>query len=262
MNILFLGDIAGRPGREALQKTLPQLREKHKINWVFANGENLAHGKGITLATAQQMRNAGVDFLTSGNHIWTKNGKDTIEKEADFIIRPANYPAGAPGRGYAIVSAGGKKILIINLNGRVFFRENFDCPFRKLDEILEETKNEKPDLILLDFHAEATSEKRAMGFYADGRVSAAIGTHTHIQTSDNEILPKGTAYITDAGMVGVKHSVLGVKKEISIENFLFQMNRTMEISDEKLVEICGVILKEKSGKIVSIDRIRETVDIS
>lgn len=263
MNILFLGDIVGRPGREAAGKILPELKEKYKIDFTIANGENLADGSGITKKTVEEIKKSGVDILTSGNHIWKKKDALEIVSQSDpFVLRPANYPQGIPGRGWKIARAGAQSVLVANLIGRIFMREQFDCPFRKLDEILRESKPFSPDIIIVDFHAEATSEKRAFGFFADGRVSAVIGTHTHIQTSDEEILAGGAAYITDAGMAGAKKSVLGVKTEESIKNFLTQMGKKLEVEkDEKIAEVCGVILEIESGKAVSIKRIREIVDI-
>lgn len=263
MNILFLGDIVGRPGREAVKKILPELKNRFDADLIIANGENLAHGKGVTKNSAEEMRKAGIDLLTSGNHIWRKKDMFSLAEEKDpFVLRPANYPEGVPGKGWKILQAGAYNVLIVNLIGRVFMREDFDCPFRKFDEILKETERFSPDAIIVDFHAEATSEKRGFGFYADGKAAAVLGTHTHIQTSDEQILPKGTAYITDLGMAGALDSILGVKKEDALNNFLFQTSQPMEVADLNQIEICGAILKFEGKKVKSIERIREVVDIN
>lgn len=263
MNILFIGDIVGRSAREAVVKVLPHLKEKFKIDLVIANGENLANGSGITKKTVEEIKSAGLNLLTSGNHIWKKKDAFDIANEKDtFVLRPANYPQGVPGKGWKIIQVGSSSVMIINLIGRVFMKEQFDCPFRKLDDIIKETQMLYPDIIIVDFHAEATSEKRAFGFYADGKVSAVLGTHTHIQTSDNQILPKGTAYITDVGMAGAQESVLGVKVDESIKNFLYQMGQKLEVEKEKSpIEINAVVLKFEGKKIIEIERIMEIVDI-
>lgn len=261
-NILFLGDIIGRSGREAVKKVLPELKSRYNIDLAIANGENIAHGKGVTIKAAEEMRKAGIDLLTSGNHIFKKKDALSFLAERDpFVLRPANYPDGVPGKGYKLMQIGAKSALIINLAGRVFMKEDFDCPFRKLDFILKETKAQSPDIIIVDFHAEASSEKKAFGLYADGKVSAVLGTHTHIQTADEQILPKGTAFISDAGMCGSKYSVLGVKAEDAIKGFLYQMHQGLEISEENPIEICGIALKIEENKVETIERIREVVDI-
>jgi len=262
MNILFFGDIIGRPGREAIKKMLPELKVRYDADLVIANGENIAHGKGVTNKTVEEMKEAGIDIMTSGNHIWSKkDALGIVEQKHPFVLRPANYPKGVPGKGYCLLRFGAYSILIINLIGRVFMHEDFDCPFRGLDAILEETKVLSPDIIIVDFHAEATSEKRSMGIYADGKVSAVLGTHTHVQTSDEQILPKGTAYITDIGMVGPMQSVLGVSAGDAIKGFLYQMYQGLGIANENKIEICGVSLSINENKVKTIERIRETVDI-
>ncbi len=259
MKILFLGDIVGRPGREAVGKILPKLQERIGIDFTIANGENLARGIGITQGSVDEIKDYGVDLLTSGNHIWKrKQAFDIVAQNDPFVLRPANYPQGVPGKGWKIIEVKGKKLIVMNLSGRVFMDENLDCPFRALDQILDETKNLKADAIIVDFHAEATSEKRAMGFYAKGRVSAILGTHTHVQTADEMIFSEGTAYISDVGMVGGKDSILGVKPEQSLNNFLYQIKPNFEVAEGE-VEVCGVILEIEEGKAISIKRIRETV---
>lgn len=260
MKILFIGDIVGRSGREAVKKILPSFVKKHEVDFVIANGENLAHGKGMTPNSYKEMVEAGVDYFTSGNHIFSK--KDFIpelDNKKIKVLRPANYPEDVPGRGYEIAEVGSQKLVIINLMGRVFFAQDIDCPFRKLDQILK-----KIDLknipIVVDFHAEATSEARAFGFFTDGKVSAVIGTHTHIPTADEQILKKGTAYISDVGMVGVKESILGVDKEIILEKFLTQMSIHHEIPEEGEVEFNTVLIDiDRKGKAKKIERIRNFV---
>ena len=264
MKILFIGDIVGRPGREAVQKILPNLVKKEEIDFVIANGENLAHGKGMTEKTYLEMKEAGIDCFTSGNHIWAK--KEFIPYLSDKnikVLRPANYPPQAPGRGYQIFEVGTNKLVVISLMGRVFFPVDLDCPFRKLDEILDELKESlqpttyKLTPIIIDFHAEATSEKRSFGFYAQKRVSAVLCTHTHIPSADEEILGNQTAYISDVGMVGPHDSVLGVEKELIVQKFLDQILTRHEIAEGE-VEFNAVLLEiDRKGRAKSIKRVRE-----
>ena len=223
MNILFIADIMGEPGRRVVEKRLPLLREKHSIGFIIANCENAAGGFGITPKVAQDLLSFGIDALTSGNHIWDK--KEIVEyiDRGDRLIRPANFPPGAPGPGSAVYeSESGVKIGVLNLMGRVFM-VNLDCPFRRAKEEAEKLKGRGADIIIVDFHAEATSEKIALARHIDGTVAAVLGTHTHVQTADEKILPKGTAYITDAGMTGPHDSVIGVTPELAINRFLTQM---------------------------------------
>ncbi|HQE67654.1 MAG TPA: TIGR00282 family metallophosphoesterase, partial [Bacillota bacterium] len=218
MNILFIGDVVGRPGRNYLCTNLKRLVEENNIDFVIINGENSAGGVGITRSTYDELLGMGADIITLGNHSWAK--KEVLEfiEDAERLIRPANYPEGTPGKGFRIAEKAGKRIAVINLSGRVFM-DCIDCPFKAADKILNELKNEA-DVIIVDFHAEATSEKLAMGWYLDGRVHAVLGTHTHVQTSDERILPGGTAYITDVGMTGPIDSILGVEKETVIRKFI------------------------------------------
>jgi len=218
LRILFLGDIVGRPGRRAVKEMLPSLKEKYKPHLIIANGENAAGGNGITEEAAQELYDAGIDILTMGNHVWDRKEIYNFIDHDERIVRPANYPPGAPGRGFMIVPVQDYSVGIINLSGRVFLPP-LDCPFRSIDRLLPQLQQET-SLILIDFHAEATSEKVAFGWYVDGRVTAVIGTHTHIQTADARILPKGTGYITDVGMTGPRDSVLGVKLEAVLKKFL------------------------------------------
>ena len=258
MRILVIGDIIGSPGRRATKEAIRQIKNEQKIDCVIANGENLSHGIGMTKKNFEEMREAGIDFFTSGNHILKKPDIfPEMEKKKVRIIRPANFPPGVPGRGWTIVtSASGAKIAVINLLGRVFMRYNVDCPFRSLKEIVQEAKK-VTDIIVVDFHAEATSEKMAMGFFMDGEVSAVVGTHTHIQTADEKILPKGTAYITDLGMTGAYDSVIGQKKEIIIQRFLTSMPLKFEIATDN-VWLHGAVISvdEKTGRAQQITRIQ------
>lgn len=218
MRILFLGDIVGRPGRRAVREMLPALKEKYEPHLIIANGENAAGGNGITEEAAQELYDAGIDILTMGNHVWDRKEIYNFIDRDERIVRPANYPPGTPGQGFTVVSVQDVKVGIVNLSGRVFLPP-LECPFRSIDQILPLVQQET-SLILVDFHAEATSEKVAFGWYVDGRVTAVIGTHTHIQTADERILPGGTGYITDVGMTGPRDSVLGVKLEAVLKKFL------------------------------------------
>ena len=233
MNILCIGDIVGKPGRDFIHARLSKLIKEYEVDFVIANGENCAHGVGITKNTYDELVYAGVDVITLGNHTWAK--KEVIEFIEDKlnIIRPANFPINNPGRGYTIVEKAGKRIAVINLVGRVYM-ESYDCPFRKMDEILAKIENQA-DMIIVDFHAEATSEKLAMGWYLDGKVTAVFGTHTHVQTSDERLLPEGTAYITDVGMTGPYNSILGVNKDIVIKKFVTLMPGKFEVAEGKAV---------------------------
>ncbi|QQR83347.1 YmdB family metallophosphoesterase [Candidatus Peregrinibacteria bacterium] len=223
MIILVIGDITGRPGRTVTAKAIQQLKKEHSIDLVIANGENLAHGTGMTPRTYDELREAGVDFFTSGNHILKKLEVIPLLEAKDVrVLRPLNFPPGNPGQGATVLSVGGKRLLIVNLIGRVFMPQHYDCPFRAIDALLSEYESEPLDGILVDFHAEATSEKIAMKHYLDGRVAALWGTHTHVPTADADVTSQGLAYITDVGMVGPKHSVIGVKADTIIESLLTQ----------------------------------------
>jgi len=220
IKILFFGDIVGRAGRQAITQVLPEMKKEFKPDLTIANAENLAHGVGITPKTLDECQSAGINFFTSGNHVWKKPDVEKIFAKADApLIRPANYPEDMPGAGYQTVLAGTSPILVINLNGIVFIEEEFTDPFQAVDEILSRHTNSGLAGIIVDFHAEATSEKVAFGWHVNGRVSAVIGTHTHIPTADERILSDGTAYITDVGMVGPRDEVLGVDKSVIIHNF-------------------------------------------
>ena len=255
VKLLFIGDVIGQPGRDALSRELHRIVDRHRVDLVIANGENAAGGFGLTAETAQELFKCGVQLITSGNHIWDK--KDALEyiKREERIVRPANYPEGTPGRGATIVrTPGGVKIGILNLEGRVFMN-NLDCPFRCADREIAKLK-EETQIIFVDFHAEATSEKVSLGWYLDGRVCAVIGTHTHVQTADERILTAGTAYLTDAGMTGAFDSVIGVKKEEAIMKFLTQRPSKFEVA-KKDIRINGAVIEvdEKSGLSLGIERI-------
>ncbi|ABO50438.1 metallophosphoesterase [Desulforamulus reducens MI-1] len=255
MRVLMIGDIVGRPGRRAILDNLQALRKELNIDFVIANGENAAGGHGITKEIAKQLFATGVDVFTMGNHVWNKKEIIAyIEKERK-IIRPANYPPGTPGAGYNIYETNsGHSIAVINISGRIFMQE-LDCPFRKIDKILEEI-NSKTNLIFVDFHAEATSEKVAMGWYLDGRVTALCGTHTHVQTADERILPKGSAYITDIGMTGPRDSVIGVSTNLVIEKFMTQMPRRFEVAETDYQLNAVVIdVNPDNGIATNIERI-------
>lgn len=250
MKLLVIGDIIGKPGRQAAKRAVKEIRKNHKIDLIIANGENLAHGLGMTKKTFDEMCEGGIDFFTSGNHILKRPEIfPEMEKKNAKVIRPANFPPGNPGKGYQIITKKGKKFLIINLNGRVFMDHDYDCPFRIIDQILKDHRKTKLDGILVDFHAEATSEKIAMKHYLDGRVSALVGTHTHVPTADPEVTEKGLAYITDIGMVGPTDSVIGVEKENILESFLKQTSFKLEVADGRC--IFNAVMIEISGRCSS-----------
>ncbi len=254
MNILFIGDIVGKPGRRAVKALLPGLRGKLKVDLVVANCENAAGGFGITQKTVDELFSSGIDLMTSGNHIWDKKEALTILPKEDRILRPLNYPPGVPGRGSILYSVNDCKVGVVNLSGRVFMGL-MDCPFRAIDEELDRLMA-NTSVILVDFHAEATSEKLAMAHYLDGRVTALLGTHTHVQTADEQVLPKGTAYITDVGMTGPQMSVIGVKSDIVIEKFLTQMPKKFDTAGGGWMFSAVVVeADEKTGKALSIKRL-------
>lgn len=258
MNILFIGDVCGRPGRSALKKVLVELKDEFQTDLVIANIENASSGKGVTEENYRDLKNLGIDCFTSGNHIWSqKEAVPILENSREVLIRPANFPPATPGRGVWTGQFGSTKVAVMNLMGRVFMRDLLDDPFRLADVLIKEYADH---LIIIDFHAEATSEKRAFGFYVDGRVAAVIGTHTHVPTADAQILPKGTAYITDVGYVGPQQSVLGVDKDIIIQNFLTSRGEKHDIASGD-AELGAVIMKSEGLKITSIEHIRRIVEL-
>ena len=257
MRILFIGDIVGEPGRHALKELLPVIVKKQKIDFVTVNAENVAGGSGITPAMADELFSYGIDVITSGDHIWKrKEILDHIQTD-NRLLRPANYPPGAPGFGSTVVkSASGTNVGVINLMGRVFMQP-LECPFRTAKQEIDKLKD-KARIMVVDMHAEATSEKIALGYFLDGIVSAVIGTHTHVQTADEKILDGGTAFISDAGMTGAFDGVIGRKKEQILVRFLTQMPAKFEMAEGD-IQLHGVIIDidEKTGRANSIRRVQE-----
>jgi len=251
--ILAIGDVIGKPGRKALSQLLPGLRRQYGLDLIIVNGENAAGGIGVTVATAKEMLDAGADVLTSGNHIWMHREIYPYLDSEMPILRPLNYPHNVPGRGHIIIG----KVAVVNLIGRVFIGD-FDNPFHAVDKLLASLK---PKIIIVDFHAEATSEKVAMGRYLDGRVSAVLGTHTHVGTTDTQILPKGTAYVSDIGMTGPLDSVIGDDAEAAIERFLTSMPHRLSVGKGKTA-LNGILVEvdDDTGKALSIERIYREVE--
>ncbi|MCL4534157.1 MAG: TIGR00282 family metallophosphoesterase [Bacteroidetes bacterium] len=250
MRILMVGDVVGRPGRRGVQRYLPELCQQHRVDFVIANGENAAGGRGITPATAAELFSAGVDVITTGNHVWDqKESRDYLAQDV-LVIRPLNYPQGVPGRGSLVH----KGVRVVNLTGRVFL-DPVDSPFQAIDRLLEENDAQSP-IIIVDFHAEASSEKQALAWYLDGRVSAVLGTHTHVPTADGRVLPKGTAYVGDVGMVGPWNSIIGAKPEPVISHFLTQLPAHFDIADGPIVFNAVLIeIDPLSGGAISIERL-------
>jgi len=255
IRILFVGDIVGKPGRLAVRKLLPRLVGSEEIDFVIANAENGAGVAGLTPKVADELLENGVDLLTSGNHIWRKKEIEPYLKESPRALRPANYPAGLVGKGHTILdTAGGTAIGVINLEGRVFMSP-LECPFKVGDELVSRL-SEKTKIIVIDFHAEATSEKQALGWYFDGRVSAVMGTHTHVQTADEQIRESGTAYITDVGMTGAMDSIIGIRKEEAIAQLITQTPKKFTPAKGS-IELQGVLIdvSPQSGRTERIERI-------
>ncbi|MDD5040485.1 MAG: TIGR00282 family metallophosphoesterase [Patescibacteria group bacterium] len=241
--VLFFGDIVGKPGRKALAAVLPELKKTYQPTVVIANAENLGHGVGVTRKTLEECQHAGVDLFTSGNHIWKKPEVYEIFEKGDVpLIRPANFPGDQPGSGHTVISLGSYALLVINLNGQVFIDEQFENPFHAFDHIIGMYSPGDLNGIIVDLHAEATSEKVAFGWHADGRASAVLGTHTHIPTADTALLPNGTAYQTDVGMVGLKESVIGVDKDIVLNNFTKETQRSHDIPDHGACIVNGTLV--------------------
>lgn len=246
MRIMLVGDVVGRAGRRAFRTITPQLRSEKSIDVVIVNGENSAGGKGFTRKALDELYAGGADVVTAGNHVWDKKDVFAFVDDEPFLVRPANYPDGTPGKGYCIFPFKAANIAVMNLSGRSFMPA-LDCPFQKADEILAEIGGQA-DVVVLDFHAETTSEKLAMGHYLDGRADIVVGTHTHVQTADEQILPGGTAYITDLGMVGAHDSILGVRKEIVIQKFRTGMPVRFDMA-EGAAEYAAVIVDiEPNGR--------------
>lgn len=247
MNILVLGDVVNSEGCQFLKKKLPAFKKLKAIDFCIANGENSADGNGITPSSAEELFSYGVDFITTGNHVYRRKEVYSLLDESEFIVRPCNYPAKNPGVGSKAVDCGFFTLGVINVMGTMYM-ENLENPFDAVDREIDRLKSQT-NIILVDFHAEATSEKKAMGFYLDGRVSAVFGTHTHVLTADNTILPKGTGYITDIGMCGVKNSVLGVDKDIIIEKFRFNMPQKFDKAHgSSMINGCIFTIDKTSGR--------------
>ena len=264
MRILFIGDIVGKIGRRAVQQILPAVKQEFSPDLVIANSENIAHGSGTTGRTLQEMQVVGIDFFTSGNHAFDKPEANELFNAPDpILIRPANFSEGVPGQGYRIIEVGSRNILIINLIGQVFVKGEYSNPFKKLDEILGAVDIKKLAAVFVDFHAEVTSEKRAMAHYADGRVSVMVGTHTHVPTADQQIMPGGMAYVTDVGMVGARDSVIGNSKESILLDFLNETKTKKDIPETGLVDFCAVLvdIDPQTRKAVSIIRVDRTVEV-
>lgn len=254
INILFIGDVIGETGRQKVKKILPELKNKYKIDFVIANGEHLSERVGVDRDLLLEMKKAGVDFFTTGNHVWKeKSFLEDITKKGTPVIRPANFTAKYPGHGFRILSAPFGKILIINLLGKEGINEKVSNPFKKLNEILASQKGY--DISILDFHAEMTSEKVAMGYHADGRLSAVLGTHTHVPTADAKILPGGTAYVSDVGMTGPAESILGIKKDIILERFISGVGNKFEVAEGEAVFNAVLLTFGKDFKPLKIKRI-------
>lgn len=264
LTFLIFGDIVARPGRKALAEIVPQWRKRYQPDLVLANAENLAHGTGVTPKTLAECQSAGVDFFTSGNHVFKK--KDVVPLLTDrdtVLLRPANYPPETPGVGHKIVRLGTKSVLVINLMGRVFFNDNYEDPFRTLDQILEHYRRERLSAILVDVHTEATSEAVALGWYADGRVSVVYGTHTHVPTADARVLPGGTGYISDIGMTGLRDSVLGVDKDLIIRKFLTQQPVAHEWPESGWATINAILVTVDPGshQALEIKLLQKEIDV-
>lgn len=255
MRILFIGDVVGAPGREMVDEYPPKLKQKYQPTVTIVNGENAASGKGINEKIYRRFLEKGAQAVTLGNHAWDKKEIFEFIDEADYLVRPANFPDGTPGKGMTFVKTPKSEIAVINLQGRTFLTPN-DDPFRKIDELIEAAKK-RTNIIFLDFHAEATSEKQAMGWYVDGRISVNVGTHTHVQTADERILPQGTAYISDVGMTGPYDGILGMDREAVIKRFLTNLPVRFEVPKKGRSQLSGFLVDvdEKTGHSKRVERI-------
>lgn len=264
LRFLFIGDIIGQPGMSMFQKWAPKLKEQHKIDAIIVNGENAAkNGKGITPKIIDFFKQYGASVVTTGNHVWEHREVYTALNERDDIVRPANYPPGCPGKGHAFVHVGGITVAVINLHGRVFIRDMLDCPFRAIESLLTFVRT-KAQVIFVDFHAEATSEKRAMGLFLDGKISGIFGTHTHVQTADEHIMPQGTSYMTDLGGCGALNSVIGVCQEQVIQRFLvhpYMGKFVVETKGPMVLSGAIIDVDVQTGKSIKIERVRIIDDV-
>ncbi|WP_338452119.1 TIGR00282 family metallophosphoesterase [Niallia oryzisoli] len=255
MNILFIGDVVGSLGRDMVSEYLPKLKDKYRPHITIINGENAAGGKGITEKIYRGFLEAGAQAVTLGNHTWDNREIFEFIDGAKYLVRPGNFPENNPGKGIAYVKMNNDEIAVISLQGRTFLPPN-DCPFKKADQLIKEARERTP-IIFVDFHAEATSEKQAMGWYLDGRVSACIGTHTHVQTADNRILPKGTAYLSDVGMTGPYDGILGMDREVVLKRFLTNMPARFEVPKAGRSQLSAVLIEidKNSGNAKKLERI-------
>ena len=258
MKLLFIGDVVGKPGRRGLARALPGLRERHSPDLVVANGENSAGGLGVTEKTAREMTEAGVDVITTGNHVFHHRDSYSFIESAERVLRPANYMHSNPGRGHVVVEAAGMRVAVINLSGALYLKVA-RSPFPEIDSLLERLEGEA-DAVMVDFHAELTSEKMAMGWHLDGRAAAVLGTHTHVPTADARVLPGGTAYITDVGMTGARDSVIGVKTELALEAFRTMMPVKFESSDRNVWVMGAVVEIGADGRATSIEQVLEPTE--
>jgi 2',3'-cyclic-nucleotide 2'-phosphodiesterase len=256
MRILFIGDVVGAPGRDMVKEYLPKLKEKYRPTITIINGENAASGKGINEKIYRQFLEMGAQVVTLGNHAWDKKEIFDFIDQAKYLVRPANFPSEVPGTGIVYLKVNQDEVAVINLQGRTFLPA-IDCPFKKADELIAEAEK-RTSIIFVDFHAEVTSEKQAMGWYLDGRVTAVVGTHTHVQTADERILPGGTAYLTDAGMTGPYDGILGVDRDAVIKRFLTSLPVRFEVSSGGRTQLSGVVIDvdKKSGRASKIQRVR------
>ncbi len=244
MRIVFFGDIVGRVGREGVKRVIPMVKQEWKPDVILANAENLAHGTGITPKVIQEMRQAGIHFFTSGNHVWDKPlGEEVLQDPDPIVIRPANFGKRKSGQGWKVLTIADKKLLVVNLQGTVWMKDEVDNPFRALDLILDQHSPKMYEAIFVDVHAEATSEKVALGWYADGRASVVVGTHTHVPTADARILPGGTAYLTDVGMSGARDSVIGAEKDPIIKRFLGEEGGRFHYAEEGVADVNAMMVE-------------------
>tara|TARA_Y100000588_G_C14277574_1_gene935155 strand:+ start:7164 stop:7988 length:825 start_codon:yes stop_codon:yes gene_type:complete len=258
IRVLMLGDLVGSTGRAMLQKHLARIKQEYKIDAAIVNGENTnANGRGITARIAKSLKHNGIDVVTTGNHIWDQRDIYEYLKNNQDVIRPANFSSDCPGIGYTTFNCQGIEVAVVNMQGQVFMREHVDCPFKTMDSILTYLKH-KTNVILVDFHAETTAEKLAFGYYLDGKVSCVVGTHTHVPTADERVLPKGTAYVTDLGMGGSLHSLIGFKKDAIIEKFKNQMPTRFMVETEPPVVMTGIWVEidTQTGKALQIQRLK------
>jgi metallophosphoesterase (TIGR00282 family) len=259
LNIVFIGDVIGKPGRKTVAALLPEIKEAHKANFVIANAENCAGGFGINRKSLEDMAKSGVDFFTTGNHVWDRKEGVGLLDALDNIVRPGNYPGDSPGTGVRVVRRGDVRVAVANVQGRVFMAP-LDCPFRWVDACLESIAGQA-DVVVFDVHGEATSEKIAMGWYVDGRASLVVGTHTHVPTRDARILPEGTGYVTDVGMTGPYDGVIGVKKDAVIARFLNQRPTRFEVADSDLrCDYLVAQIDENTGRAVAVDHLQRKLE--